>query len=455
MLLHFFGISASAGLLSASDGSSLPWSRLVCALGRPFLHLQSLSPLFGSPTYQQDMDLSTYIGRIVSLKEEFLTLMPSLMVLKLNKYRLTGSYGVNLIGLRPNLESVRDQILASPSIPSLDDVFARLLCLSSTQTLSTNGPSDSSIYMDGLLALPTLLSHLILCYLDLNSVASSTSQSITLTGSDYDAYLRYQATTLASVASIAQIDNVSVCFTQFPSLGPWILDSGASDHIFGSKHLFSSITTTSALPTVTLANGSQTIAKGPEYGEDNWHRARLGHPSLQVPEDGSSFFHFVVACVDNAREYFSTPFTFFMSQHGILHQSSCAHTPQQNGDKLSVKATKCIFLGYSPLQKGYHCYSPDTHRYFLSADVTFFEDSTFFSSSESLPISEVLPLLYISPPSDALSHPLQVYHRRHRAVAPPLSSVEVPDDSPPVPPISPTPALSSTDHLPIAFRKGN
>ena len=33
---------------------------------------------------------------------------------------------------------------------------------------------------------------------------------------------------------------------------------------------------------------------------------------------------------DNAREYCSTPFTSFMSQHGILHQSSCAHTPQQN-----------------------------------------------------------------------------------------------------------------------------
>ena len=34
---------------------------------------------------------------------------------------------------------------------------------------------------------------------------------------------------------------------------------------------------------------------------------------------------------DNAREYFSTPFTSFMSQHGVLHQSFCAHTPQQNG----------------------------------------------------------------------------------------------------------------------------
>ncbi|RVW12522.1 putative mitochondrial protein [Vitis vinifera] len=81
-------------------------------------------------------------------------------------------------------------------------------------------------------------------------VASSTSQSITLTGSDYDAYLQYQS----------------------PSLGPWILDSGASDHISGNKHIFSSITTTSALHIVTLANGSQTMAKGPEYGKDDWHR---------------------------------------------------------------------------------------------------------------------------------------------------------------------------------------
>ena len=34
---------------------------------------------------------------------------------------------------------------------------------------------------------------------------------------------------------------------------------------------------------------------------------------------------------DNAREYFSAPFISFMSQHGILHQSSCVYIPQQNG----------------------------------------------------------------------------------------------------------------------------
>ncbi|RVW88007.1 hypothetical protein CK203_033883 [Vitis vinifera] len=66
----------------------------------------------------------------------------------------------------------------------------------------------------------------------------------------------------ASIASVAQPGNASACLTHTSSLGPWILDSGASDHLSGNKDLFSSITTTSALPTVTLANGSQTVAKG-------------------------------------------------------------------------------------------------------------------------------------------------------------------------------------------------
>ncbi|RVW12980.1 Retrovirus-related Pol polyprotein from transposon RE1 [Vitis vinifera] len=182
-----------------------------------------------------------------------------------------------------------------------------------------------------------------------------------------------------------------------------------------------------------------------------------------------------------------------MSHHGILHQSSCAHTPQQNGvaerknrhlvetartlllhshvpfrfwgdailtacylinrmpssvlhdqiphfllfpdqplyflpprvfgctcfvhiltpgqDKLSAKAMKCLFLGYSKLQKGYRCYSLETHRYFISAEVTFFEESPFFSTtSESPPVSEVLPIPIVSPPEAMPPRPLQSTH---------------------------------------------
>ena len=34
---------------------------------------------------------------------------------------------------------------------------------------------------------------------------------------------------------------------------------------------------------------------------------------------------------DNVKEYLSEPLSSFMSSHGILHQSSCAYTPQHNG----------------------------------------------------------------------------------------------------------------------------
>ena len=46
------------------------------------------------------------------------------------------------------------------------------------------------------------------------------------------------------------------------SLGPWILDSGASDHLSSNKDPFSSLTITSPLPMITLANETQTMAKG-------------------------------------------------------------------------------------------------------------------------------------------------------------------------------------------------
>ena len=102
------------------------------------------------------------------------------------------------------------------------------------------------------------------------TLSSCTSQGVPPTDSEYDAYLRYQA---AKSDSVAQTGNASACLTHTSSLGPWILDSGASDHISGNKDLFSSLTTTPTLPTVTLANGSQTVAKG----------IGLAHPLPSLP----------------------------------------------------------------------------------------------------------------------------------------------------------------------------
>ena len=101
-------------------------------------------------------------------------------------------------------------------------------------------------------------------------------------------------------------------------------------------------------------------------------------------------------------------------------------TPGQ--DKLSVKATKCVFLGYSRLQRGYRCYSTNTNRYFISVDVAFFEGSSFFSSEEHPLVSNVLhvPIVlpspdFPSPPMNVVIRPLQVYTRRPRPPTRPLA----------------------------------
>ena len=49
--------------------------------------------------------------------------------------------------------------------------------------------------------------------------------------------------------------------------------------------------------------------------------------------------------------------------------------------KLDPKLLKCIFLGYSRVQKGYRCYCATLRHYFVSTDVTFFETTPFFLSS--------------------------------------------------------------------------
>ena len=182
-------------------------------------------------------------------------------------------------------------------------MFARLLCISSTLTLSSESTSDSSVLVSQtnpwggrsgnrsrvqrphctycnklghthvrcyqLHGWPPCTAHVAQSsYSDSQppqTPSSSTSQGISPIDSEYDDYLRYQATKsafVASVASVAQTGNASVCLTHTSSLEPWFLDYSASYHISGNQDLFSSLTTTSTLPTVTLTNGSQIVAKG-------------------------------------------------------------------------------------------------------------------------------------------------------------------------------------------------
>nr|KYP72342.1 Retrovirus-related Pol polyprotein from transposon TNT 1-94 [Cajanus cajan] len=65
-----------------------------------------------------------------------------------------------------------------------------------------------------------------------------------------------------STASVAHIGPSFVGLTHSTSLGPWVLDSGATDHISGNRSLFSSLSTSRYLPSITMANGSRATSHG-------------------------------------------------------------------------------------------------------------------------------------------------------------------------------------------------
>ena len=57
------------------------------------------------------------------------------------------------------------------------------------------------------------------------------------------------------------------------------------------------------------------------------------------------------------------------------------HHTSPNRHKLEPKPLKCIFIGYSPTQKGYKCYYPLSQKFFVFCDVTFVENEFYYPST--------------------------------------------------------------------------
>ncbi|GJZ74988.1 retrovirus-related pol polyprotein from transposon TNT 1-94 [Tanacetum coccineum] len=114
---------------------------------------------------------------------------------------------------------------------------------------------------------------------------------------------------------------------------------------------------------------------------------------------------------------------------------------QPNITKLDPKLLKCVFLGYSRIQKGYRCYSSQHHHYLVSRDVTFHEDLPYVSVTTYRHQRENDNLLvYVSPT------PIETTKQSAKLDGP---LIDAPSGSD-LPPPSPTPEPD----LPIALRKG-
>jgi hypothetical protein len=80
----------------------------------------------------------------------------------------------------------------------------------------------------------------------------------------YTNYIRLYKECQASnlTASVVHAGNSFAGITDFAYSSSWVLDSGATDHITSNESLFSTLSTSGHLPSVTMANGSWTQSRG-------------------------------------------------------------------------------------------------------------------------------------------------------------------------------------------------
>ena len=146
--------------------------------------------------------------------------------------------------------------------------------------------------------------------------------------------------------------------------------------------------------------------------------------------------------------------SLFPIEPRILGSSCFVHDVCPHVTKLDPKSLKCVFLGYSRIQKGYRCYCPTLNKYLMSTDITFLKNIPFFPAFSTYPsqgndddlLVYTITSATCSPEVFPLIKPsiLQVYSRQQdppaTCSAPVSSSLSDPN---------------SRDHdLPIAFRKG-
>nr|XP_027117523.1 uncharacterized protein LOC113734941 [Coffea arabica] len=228
-----------------------------------------------------DMPMSSYLGRIQGVLSDFNELLPPAATQQ-EQLSQQGTFFMllALFGLPAKYSTIRDQILASPTIPTLSQAFSWLLRLpdeskSSSETIVVDSSALASQsnqrggrgrgrgrggyngnknrpYCDYCKKVGHTEDRCWLLHGRPPQQVANIVQSEPCASSEptfkpeYEDFVKWFTAKQSSTptASVVHTSNVSACVSQSPSLGPWVLDSAATDHISGSR-----------------------------YGADDWHRA--------------------------------------------------------------------------------------------------------------------------------------------------------------------------------------
>ncbi|XP_057430639.1 uncharacterized protein LOC130723554 isoform X1 [Lotus japonicus] len=269
-----------------------------------------------SSLHMTDTDLPSYLKKAQSLCDEVKLMLEKDDVKEMKKKIDNLLMVLVLHGLHKDYESIRNQTLTNPGIPTVAELIGRLIRVPPPE-IDSHTASESSVLAsnsfgrgrgrgrgrggrdggrDGGRGRGRGNLHCSYCDRDGHTqdrcyhivgfpnktatVAQSSvhateqkleSEEHRLSPSEYKEFLQLKAAQQSSSsATVAHAGNSTLCFSQ--SAGSWILDSGASDHMAGNPSLFNNLTPPKAPHSVTLADGSkaQVMGIGPEYREDDW-----------------------------------------------------------------------------------------------------------------------------------------------------------------------------------------
>ncbi|KAJ0020182.1 hypothetical protein Pint_32712 [Pistacia integerrima] len=83
----------------------------------------------------------------------------------------------------------------------------------------------------------------------------------------------------------------------------------------------------------------------------------------------------------------------------MLHTFGCLCFPYLRDyapNKLSLKSSSCVFLGYSPLHKGFRCYDRKTQRLYVSRHVQFYETIFPYAGADTQQLPNSTPYITFS-----------------------------------------------------------
>jgi len=114
--------------------------------------------------------------------------------------------------------------------------------------------------------------------------------------------------------------------------------------------------------------------------------ALLAHASIPLKywEDAFVAATYLINRTPSRVINYETPLERLFQQkpdYSSLRVFGCACWPNlrpYNTHKFQFRSKQCVFLGYSPLHKGFKCLDPSTGRVYISRDVTF-DENVFLS----------------------------------------------------------------------------